>query len=140
MHFDWDEYLNLAKELSKTNSDACYRSSISRAYYAAYCRAASFVREPRHGGFLQTLPPLPPRRTAPWGVHEQVWMKLKKVYKGYSIGDEGLTLKAARTNADYEANTRIDLSKVEIAIQTSERLIAELKSIEQILNPHRTSP
>ncbi|NMX21032.1 hypothetical protein C5S30_01045 [ANME-1 cluster archaeon GoMg4] len=44
MTFDWSEYLKLARELagengSSANEEARLRSSISRAYFAAYCVA-----------------------------------------------------------------------------------------------------
>jgi hypothetical protein len=42
--FCWRNYLNLAKELAKTTDDEAYlRSSISRAYYAAFCNARNFM-------------------------------------------------------------------------------------------------
>jgi len=37
--FDWNEYLTLAPELRLKQSEAALRSSISRAYYAAFCTA-----------------------------------------------------------------------------------------------------
>ena len=46
MTFDWVEYLNLAETLQRErttlgNVEACQRSAISRAYYAAYMTAAN---------------------------------------------------------------------------------------------------
>ncbi len=41
MSFDWKEYLNLAKELAKSNDEARLRSAISRAYYSVFCKAKS---------------------------------------------------------------------------------------------------
>jgi hypothetical protein len=52
MNFDWTEYLNLAKELialagKKDKQLSCpeakYRSSISRAYYAAHCHGRNYL-------------------------------------------------------------------------------------------------
>lgn len=50
MNFDWSEYLNLAKELAKQSSssateEAKLRSAISRAYYAAFCKARNYLRD-----------------------------------------------------------------------------------------------
>jgi len=50
MSFDWSEYLNLAKELAKQSSspaseEAKLRSAISRAYYAAFCKARNYLRD-----------------------------------------------------------------------------------------------
>ena len=50
MNFDWSEYLNLAQELagrptSLSNEEARLRSAISRAYYAAFCKARNHLRD-----------------------------------------------------------------------------------------------
>ena len=50
MNFDWSEYLNLADRLVLqkdlfANEEACYRSAISRAYYAAFCAARNRARD-----------------------------------------------------------------------------------------------
>jgi len=54
MTFDWSEYLKLARELagengSSANEEARLRSSISRAYFAAYCVARNFLDNKGHG-------------------------------------------------------------------------------------------
>jgi uncharacterized protein (UPF0332 family) len=44
--FDWCCYLSLAKDLASDNKDeARLRSSISRAYYAAFCTARNYLRD-----------------------------------------------------------------------------------------------
>ena len=50
MTFDWSEYLKLAQELagqtvSPANEEAKLRSSVSRAYYAAFCKARNYLRD-----------------------------------------------------------------------------------------------
>jgi uncharacterized protein (UPF0332 family) len=50
MTFDWSEYLKLAQELagqavSPANKEAKLRSSVSRAYYAAFCKARNYLRD-----------------------------------------------------------------------------------------------
>lgn len=50
MTFDWSEYLELAQELAgdgagSPNEEAKLRSSISRAYYAAFCKARNHLRD-----------------------------------------------------------------------------------------------
>ncbi|MDP9364247.1 MAG: hypothetical protein M3Q10_08485 [Chloroflexota bacterium] len=43
--FDWDEFLALAERLNVQGADeATQRTIISRAYYAAYHAASTFVR------------------------------------------------------------------------------------------------
>jgi uncharacterized protein (UPF0332 family) len=54
MTFDWSEYLKLARELagkegSSANEEARLRSSISRAYFAAYCVARKCLIDKGHG-------------------------------------------------------------------------------------------
>lgn len=48
MSFDWREFLNLAKELCgkqcrPANDEAKWRTSVSRAYYAAFCEARNYL-------------------------------------------------------------------------------------------------
>lgn len=37
--FNWGDYFSLAKSLAKKSDEASLRSSVSRAYYAAFCTA-----------------------------------------------------------------------------------------------------
>ena len=37
--FDWKDYFKLAKELAKSKKESRLRSTVSRAYYAAFCTA-----------------------------------------------------------------------------------------------------
>lgn len=39
MSFDWRDYLKLSDELAKRTDEASWRSSISRAYFGAWCIA-----------------------------------------------------------------------------------------------------
>lgn len=48
MPFDWNAYLDLARELSQPTGDASkqeamLRSAVSRAYFAAYCHARNYA-------------------------------------------------------------------------------------------------
>ena len=50
INFDWSEYLDLAQELAgqtatPASKEAKLRSSISRAYYAAFCKARNHLRD-----------------------------------------------------------------------------------------------
>ena len=52
MNFDWYNYLTLAQDLiqlgnSHANEEAILRSTISRAYYAAYCKSYNYLRSLR---------------------------------------------------------------------------------------------
>ncbi len=53
MSFDWSNYLDLARELQRqgavhSSKEAELRSAISRAYYAAFCKARNYLRDRRH--------------------------------------------------------------------------------------------
>jgi len=48
MGFDWIKYLELAECISMNvkdfpNEEACYRASVSRAYYAAFCTTRGYI-------------------------------------------------------------------------------------------------
>ncbi len=48
MRFDWSKYIEVAEHLAngaseRCDAEACYRSSISRSYYAAFCMVSDFV-------------------------------------------------------------------------------------------------
>jgi hypothetical protein len=43
--FDWNGFLNLARDLERGTDEARVRSSISRAYYASYCNARNYMED-----------------------------------------------------------------------------------------------
>lgn len=50
MSFDWSEYFNLAQELAgqtvtPAGQEARFRSALSRAYYAVFCKARNHLRD-----------------------------------------------------------------------------------------------
>ncbi len=57
MSFDWREYLNLALLIpghggKSFTREAAHRTSVSRAYYAAFCHARNYARDKQ--GFIPT--------------------------------------------------------------------------------------
>lgn len=55
MAFAWKDFLDVANHLHQLeedglNKEACCRSAISRAYYAAFCHARNYARDNR--GFI----------------------------------------------------------------------------------------
>ena len=76
--FEWTQYLNLAKKLAQgDNDEAKLRSSISRAYYAAFCNAKNYLEDVDH----QSVP------------KDQAHSFVINYFKGY---DEGLKKKSDR--------------------------------------------
>ncbi len=50
MGFDWKKYLELAEYITDNadnlpDKEACYRASVSRAYYAAFCITRGYIRK-----------------------------------------------------------------------------------------------
>jgi uncharacterized protein (UPF0332 family) len=50
MSFDWSKFLELAKYLANnsenlSNEEACFRSAVSRAYYAAFCITRKYIQK-----------------------------------------------------------------------------------------------
>lgn len=92
--FDWTEFLGLARRLARqTTSEAEQRSAISRAYYAVFHAASSFIR-------ANTLVP-PSERLS----HDKVW-KLLAADPGpdrADVGRRGELLKRVRVDADYRS-------------------------------------
>lgn len=91
--FDWRDYLTLAEELSKRPGDECaLRTSISRAYYAAYNEAQQYCAKNNI------------KITSIDGQsYNELWHTLKNRagHTSKAIGVNGLRLKTSRVAADY---------------------------------------
>jgi hypothetical protein len=102
--FNWREFIAFADWLDERPvddamlavRDAALRTVISRAYYAAFHVAKSFVDLLVQQGVVQW----PGTRRS---IHDQVWQALKTHPdpKVAALGDQGTLLKRARTEADY---------------------------------------
>ncbi len=89
--FNWGEYLRLASELAtRSDDEAALRSAISRAYYAAYGRAAAYLVA--RGEFANRAV-----------THRNVWEAFKDSSgtARLEIWTFGLRLKDQRVKADY---------------------------------------
>ena len=100
MKFDWSEYLNLANELIKIDIDeAKQRSSISRAYYAAFCMARNYLRD--NLGDPKLL-----KRVSDINFHQYVAEEFKEIdrknKKMTEIGRDLILLRTLRNKADYD--------------------------------------
>ena len=87
MPFDWQEYLQLARALAAYEPtdalrEAALRSAVSRAYFAAFCRARNHERERRgfvpkgvgdHGRLKNHLRTTGRRRHASLLAQLQIW-------------------------------------------------------------------
>ena len=121
MAFDWVEYLNLAKDLADhKGNEAALRSAISRAYYAAFCKARN--RLLREG---ERIP-----RTGQ--AHELVW----NTYRGASdsiqnnIGIVGDRLYRNRAIADYEDKFPNLSNTVELSLSNANNVLRQLAELD----------
>jgi len=119
--FDPEDSLNLARALlNEDNIDfenAKYRSSISRAYYAAFLKAREKCIE-RGCSYDRSS-----------NVHKEVIRDVKSILCDRSSGDFLRSLKGLRTNADYDLSPSPNKTKVEEAIDLSDMVIGNVGSI-----------
>ncbi|MEG4959247.1 MULTISPECIES: HEPN domain-containing protein [unclassified Microcoleus] len=134
MRFDWSEYLNLAQELSATNSDssanreAKLRSAISRAYYSTFCLARNYLRD------IEKDPRLF-RKNRDINEHKYVAdefiyhpTKMKNMVK---IGENLSRLRELRNKADYD-DTMFNLQReARNALVLAENIISALSNLTE---------
>lgn len=103
MPFDWQEFLNLAENLLQSNTDAAYRTAISRAYYSIF----NVARERAERNNCVFDP------NADGGMHKKCW----NVYRRgpdpncIQLGLDGGRLSASRVRADYKSADYIRLAE-----------------------------
>lgn len=130
VNFSWPEYLNVAKHLSGkscvTITEARLRSSIGRAYYAAFCEARNYLRDVDHDPNLSTSNPQ--RNKTHWYVirsfRNSTDPQRRQVAKLLSL------LRDRRNEADYQDIFHGNLPKdVALALQRSQQIISMLSNI-----------
>jgi uncharacterized protein (UPF0332 family) len=107
--FQWNNYLSIAKEMSKKDEEEFKRSAISRAYYSAFHEARSYLE----GKGLSYK--------SRDNVHSYVWNSFAK-FSGDArkISTKGDRLKYKRQQADYENEISGLNSLTNAAIQDAE--------------------
>ena len=116
---DGRDFLKLAQRLASGNSEAEWRSAVSRGYYASFHVASSFVTSlgftvpegPQAHGFLS------------YGLQN---CDIEKVEV---IGNKFNSLKSLRINADYRLGRTINKKTSDKNVQRAERIISEIESI-----------
>jgi uncharacterized protein (UPF0332 family) len=125
MTFDWSEYLKLAQELagdvaSSPNEEAKLRSSVSRAYYAAFCKARNHLRDIDDHQ-------IPKRGNVHKYVRDQFKDSPDNVRK--KIGNDLDRLRIHRNKADYD-DVVTGLPKLATAtLKSTHNVISTLKTI-----------
>jgi uncharacterized protein (UPF0332 family) len=132
MSFDWNEYLNLAKELANepcapSTLSSKLRTSISRAYYSAFHSAWEYL------GMIKALP------KEDVGKHNYVlrWFneseRGKKYPKVQTIGSWYESILTQRINADYTPEFPDSIARLKFGLtKTNEDILKEF-AIDQII-------
>lgn len=117
----------MAQELGKSSDDeAKLRSSISRAYYAAFCTACNYISHVDH----KALPNDEPLHQYVTNYFSGTIHGSKKNNKRTKIGSELKRMKADRVKADYDncISNMISLNAtVKDVLMRSERVISSLE-------------
>ena len=126
MGFDWTKYLELAECITKNSNkfpdkEACYRASVSRAYYAAYRTTCVYLSKTDKGKFRSD------------GSHQDVQKYLMKSGNKLrrTISNQLKNLHFDRKKADYQDEIR-DRSPSYLAgksIRTAKKIIRELEEL-----------
>ncbi len=125
MTFDWSEYLTLARQLAGETSavptgESRQRGAISRAYFAAYCRARNYLRDREGLAIPQRDPHVFVRREF---SHRSV--------PGYGpLGADLQRLHLDRNKADYDDVVPELVRMVEANLLRSARVLAALDAAE----------
>lgn len=122
MSFDWSDYLALARELYRqgmvhSSKEAELRSAISRAYYAAFCKARNYLRDNENSSLSEGPE-----------AHVEVQNKFlqSRDRRRKEIGENLNRLRAFRNRADYR-DIFSGLSNTTIAsIELADDIISDL--------------
>lgn len=122
MSFDWRTYLNVSDALIKNQitgiEEACLRSAISRAYYAAFGIALSYLKN--HG---TTIPLIDTHKflrnefkKSPDTIKKKIGSNIDRLWKD-------------RKDADYNDTLIINNQRAQLSHQMAVRILQNLKSI-----------
>jgi len=113
MSFNWREYIDLAQDLLNRAEESCYRSSISRAYYGAFCLARNRKGYKKYAG-------------------AEVHRKVINAYKNsihrneQNIGRILDKLRRARNDADYDEDKLIDIALAQRIVASANLILNRL--------------
>ena len=115
--FDWVQYLIIARELAeRSGNESALRSSISRAYYAAYNAAMAYCGTKNILVFKDK------------GSHEDLWDTFRR--QGdlilNMVSEKGDRMRRKRTEADYFPEVEGLESSVEQCLEESHEILKSL--------------
>lgn len=121
MSTNHSEIYAVAVELSQGQSEAHWRSSISRAYYACLHLARTVTKVQLTGN----------------DTHAQVWRSLNELgsrrhqsYNYRAAAKKGRSLKQRREDADYELAKAIPQKECLDALEQARKLLEDLKNLQ----------
>jgi uncharacterized protein (UPF0332 family) len=118
MEFDWCNYFLFAEEIAKKNEEQCLRSSISRAYYAAFHVSLKTLQQNSEEVRLENQGR---------GIHQEVIRTLR--YSKNSVekkaGNRLDRLRCYRNKADYEPIVDNLPCRVEESLTLARKIIEE---------------
>ncbi|WP_013334752.1 HEPN domain-containing protein [Gloeothece verrucosa] len=127
MTFNWEDYLTLANKLSEETltsaiQEAQFRSAISRAYYAAFNQAKTFLEN--------TDKILIPRVN----IHKYVINQFQNSpdRRRQKIGNRLLVLRTYRNQADYDSTITVRDETCQEALTLAKRIILAFKKIDEM--------
>jgi uncharacterized protein (UPF0332 family) len=111
--FDWAEFMGVARNLANGPGERERRTSIGRAYYAAYWSVRGHLAS--HGAVV-------PRGSS---THAWVWDKLmgRRDQAVRQVGINGDRLKRQRHRADYESARVVTANDVKLALDRAQSIM-----------------
>jgi hypothetical protein len=131
MLFDFKEYLTLATELAARNDDAALRTSVSRAYYAAF-HLANDRAEAIVGSWNSRKAPNRIPRHQDKTSHAWCWLQYtdSNDLSCKQIGVDGDRIKLRRHFADYRTANKPDLAaEAKRTVAEAQRLRAAIAGL-----------
>jgi uncharacterized protein (UPF0332 family) len=126
MSFDWLDYLRLAQFLTGVSKnspgqEANFRAAVSRAYYAAFCKARNYLRDVDKDSQVTGT------RDIHGYVLDQFMKSPDKIRGRIAINLE--RLRRYRNMADYDDTMTINQANVLKTLKQAEQVIADLDSL-----------
>lgn len=127
MPFDWTNYMGFARELAIAHAvvtqypEACWRTVVSRSYYAAYGLAAAYYMA--NGGPAAVARP-------DTGMHERVidWFRRRPTRAERLVATRLQRLKRRRLDADYREHRHCGEAEAMSAYAEASRLLAHMRT------------
>lgn len=126
--FDWTEYLKLAKKLAgQTNispsKEAMLRSSVSRAYYAVFCKTRNYLR------YIEMDNSIPQGGK----VHQYVINKFinSKDNQRREIGINLDRLRVDRNRVDYDDSVKNLSSMADMDLKIAQKILSILETLQK---------